>query len=265
MKYKFVPYMGNKNKDIDIIKQYIPSFKCIVDVFGGSGCVGISLKQDNTRLVYNDNGKKIIKLIKIIRRLDRYIDYIEEWNNDKDYIRCKDVNECRERIMTKIMSIENEDFRFLIMCFHSIFGNYIIKEDIPFTPICDLYKGLYKGRQVKIDFNTLYDTYKKINKVEHKDYKKVLKEYKNCVDTFLYMDPPYLNTKFNYNNSFNNNDVEYIFQYMRECDCKVMLNVEYKTYKDYITKYNMNCLLIYDYTYNTAGKNNNQHCIITNY
>eukprot|EP00121_Abeoforma_whisleri_P001751 Awhi_evm1s1562 len=68
-KNTFIPYGGNKRKEIDTINKYLPEkFNTFVDVFGGSGSVGISVKEvRNCTVVYNDYNKELFNVIKMLR------------------------------------------------------------------------------------------------------------------------------------------------------------------------------------------------------
>ena len=85
---KFIPYFGNKRKEIHHIIPYLPdNIATVVDVFGGSGCVGISIKEHypESQLVYNDNNNKVIKLIKLLKSYKNILSKDDmEFNDDQD-------------------------------------------------------------------------------------------------------------------------------------------------------------------------------------
>ena len=99
------------------------------------------------------------------------------------------------------------------------------------------------------------------------DYTKILEQYKDDKDAFIFLDPPYL---FYENNPYDplrdNNDMTKIIidilEYLKTCSCKVMLIINKLVilswlFKDYIKGE-------YNRTYQ-IGKKKAIHLIVTNY
>lgn len=205
-----IPWMGNKYK---LLKDLIPLFpkECdvFVDLFGGSGVVSMNYQGKKTT-IYNEFNKNIVELIKMIinnnpEELDKYWkDKVNEYSlptqstkrkdsDDKEFFiqRQESYNKLREDYNKS----KNRDYRdlFLLSCF-SI--NHLIRFN------------------ANSEFNASSgnDSYNDVNYQRVKDMYEVFKNVKiTCQDaltlnldklpkdSFIYLDPPYLNTEAVYN------------------------------------------------------------------
>ena len=266
---KFIPYFGNKRKEIQHIVPFIPkNINTIVDVFGGSGCVGISIKEysKGSHLVYNDVNKRLLKLIMTIQNFNNYKD-IDTWNKNISSIKYfKTIEECKLFFYRQRNKVKDDNLLFIINCLYSQFNTYYICNYTKFhLGVIKRQNGLYTLSLTRINFDEFQDTYNTIDNISNTDYKTLLNNHKDDPNIFLYLDPPYLDTTSfkdkNYTNNFHINDVEYLQTFMVECKCKVMLNVNYQgKYKDFDNVKNK-----YKGNYHARSGNDYQHCIITNY
>lgn len=100
----------------------------------------------------------------------------------------------------------------------------------------------------------------------NKDYKEVIKQYKNNNKTFIFFDPPYLDCDTLYTPSQKfENIYQYIYDFMKESKCKCMLVVKENKY--IINTFNEFIKESYgkDYKCNAKSEKKNSHVIITNY
>jgi len=269
-KNKFIPYFGSKRKETDIILPYVYPSKKTIDVFGGSGSVGISIKQEHpTTLIYNDVNENLIELIKVLKKNNKNL--VKNWNKNTTIKTFKTKNDA-EKFLNNKLNKTNDDLKYIVLCLYSHMNTfYILDRDFSLGVIKQS-NGSFRLGLNKIDEN-YFETYKNINKIISKDYKQVLKTYCNDSNAFLYLDPPYLNNKggqnAKYDKGFNEEDIDDIFDFMDNCDCMVMLNVNYdKIYKEKVKEYkNTNIILkkCYSGNYSAKGGNKYKHCIITNY
>jgi len=100
----------------------------------------------------------------------------------------------------------------------------------------------------------------------NKDYKEIIDNYKNNSEAFIFFDPPYLDCDTLYTSSQKfENIYKYIYEFMRECECKTMLVVKENqyildTFGDFVrVKYGKN------YKCNAKSDKENNHVIITNF
>lgn len=205
-----IPYMGNKYK---LLKDLIPLFpkECdvFVDLFGGSGVVSMNY-QGKKATIYNELNKNIVELIKMIinnnpEELDKYWkDKINEYSLPTQSTKRKDSDdkeffikrqESYNKLRKDYNKSQNRDYRdlFLLSCF-SI--NHLIRFN------------------TNSEFNASSgnDSYNDVNYQRVKDMYEVFKNVKiTCQDaltldldklpkdSFIYLDPPYLNTEAVYN------------------------------------------------------------------
>lgn len=212
IKYKRSPifYMGNKYK---LLKQIIPLFpdQCniFVDLFGGSGVVSMNY-QGTRKTIYNEFNDNIVELIKMVKynipeNLHAY------WNNKiKEYhletcsIKAKDREsrigyerriENYNKLRTDYNKSTNKDYKdlFLLAC-------YSINHLIRFNT-----KNEFNASSGADSYNE--KNYQQIRDM-HETFKKVIISNNNALsldlnkleqDTFVYCDPPYLNTEAVYN------------------------------------------------------------------
>jgi len=263
MKNRFIPYFGNKRKEFDNIDKQLPhSFDVFVDVFGGSGSVSINVKDKyNCNVFYNDTNQKLIRLINIFRNADdNLIKNIEEFNYNLIY-KHKNIEEGKKYLDNLYNSLKHDDMKFIMKCFFSKLQLYLIQNikiwQLPFNK-----KGFYNSPS-KIYFDDYINTYSKIDEITNKDYKEVLEKYKNDENTVLYLDPPYLTKKITYGSSFNQKDIDYIIDFMKNCNCKILINPNFDEY--YNNKIDDRIFLKEVYNKKYESRNKDNHCIITNY
>ena len=218
-------FTGNKTRILPLIQQNLPQgYVEFVDLFGGSGVVGLS---QNRPVLYNEKDKYIYNLIKTIKDCDldymlSFIDFLIENNNlSKDnkqaYLNFRKMfNNNIDQLESERASMKESMYlRLLVLIFYS-FNHYctfnssgkfntpagthrssynksIENKLITFKNRIDLFD--YKFKMYNLDFRTMY--------------KFVCGKYNdNLEDIVFFIDPPYLLSDNQYCRTYGNTWVE---------------------------------------------------------
>lgn len=211
----FIPYTGNKYKLLNQIIPLFPKTHTFVDLFCGSGCVGINVLDKYDKVVFNDK-YHIYSLLKwiennklevLIKDISNYINILRLSNSNKDgYYQLRDMYK----------KLKNDIFLYLLVCHsfnHQIRFNSKGEFNLPFGN-----RTFNKNiEQQLIDFKNELEKYKYKGKIEFvsMDYSDILMTYSSLSEsTFIYCDPPYWNTTATYNESNWNEQNENILYYL---------------------------------------------------
>lgn len=211
----FIPYTGNKYKLLEQIIPLFPKAHTFVDLFCGSGCVGINVLDKYNRVIFNDK-YHIYSLLNWINN-NKLEDLINEINNYISIFRLSKINkdgyyQLRDMYKTLKMDV----FLYLLIChsfnnqirfnsngeFNLPFGNRTFNQNI---------------KQQLIDFKNELEKYKYKSKIDtiNMDYSDFLISHTNLYESaFIYCDPPYWNTTATYNESGWNTQDEDILYYL---------------------------------------------------
>lgn len=205
-------YMGNKCK---LLKDLLPLFpkECgtFVDLFGGSGCVSMNYQGKN-KTIYNEFNHNIVELVKMVKdnepqELDAYWQSkIKEYdlktmkdrkyfNSEEEYQKHLEGQKGYYDLREYYNSQGNKDYKllYLLAC-------YSINHLIRFNSNSD-----FNASSGADSYNE--KNYEQICNM-HNAFKNVLISENNALslkldkleqDTFIYCDPPYLNTEAVYN------------------------------------------------------------------
>ena len=201
--HKLFRYYGGKYYLIpDIVKEIGESYarfdiKCIVDVFGGSGTVILSLPQEwKVNRVYNDIDKRLYTTLKVLQdpiKRQQVIDFLTfSLRSRQEFDEFKDSN------WDELNDIE-------------IAKRYIYL-------IANSFNGAMKSFRININSDkgsSIMQTINSINRnirylqehliIENLDFREIIKRY--CGEhTFFYLDPPYLNGGKTYKHNFSLED-----------------------------------------------------------
>lgn len=263
-----VRYVGNKSKEIDTIVENMPQTQpiTVVDVFGGSGCVGLNLSiRGGQTVVINDLQPNLVELYPILLDEDRRTEYFR---------RCKDIID--------LMSVSSEEDNIELFEYHQTHATLESYTVLPLTSYSSMGHGFCaKALTMNLKPCTFSNRAKYLQKWEQKidksrvsftcrDWKAVAEEYRHDPTAFLYMDPPYVTKKdINYHSGFTVKDIDEICEFMKSSECKVMLNLDFNGYV-YVTFGSM-IKHVYRNEYGISAtrinKNyyQNYHCCICNY
>lgn len=205
-----IPYMGNKYK---LLKDLIPLFpkECdiFIDAFGGSGVVSMNY-QGNVKTFYNELNPNIVELVKVMvnnepSELDSYWkDRVEYYKLPKQSTKRKslgDVEFFKERqanynkMREDYNSSDKRDYRdlFLLSCF-SI--NHLIR----FNSNSEFNASSGNDSYNDVNFARVKDMHTKFKNVDIIQGSVFDLDFDNLTnDSFVYLDPPYLNTEAVYN------------------------------------------------------------------
>ncbi len=238
-----IKYLGGKRNEIQYFKKYIPDFDLYVEPFLGGGSVLFNLLPE--KAIVNDYDKLLIDYWKSVKyNCNDLIKEIKKYENKID----KDSYYIVREMYNKGMVKNKEAFYFYINRIG--FGGLIRKNK--------------KG-----EINTPYRQSIKLDR-----YYNIIKQNSNCLKnvkinnkTFIFIDPPYLET-YDYNLNSNNKVLEiykYLYKYIKNTDGKVMIvtkesEIINKMFNGYIIdNYNKK------YVINPCKIKSTKHLIITNY
>lgn len=185
-----LPFQGQKRNFVKQFKEALktyPNDTVYVDLFGGSGLLSHTVKQENpkAKVIYNDfdNFKKRLKAIPETNNLlDKIRDLVEDIPIKKaipDNIKCK--------ILDVITELDIDGYvDYISLSANLLFSmNYV--QDL---------KSLKKQRFYNRVRKSNYDASNYLNNVEFVrcDYKELFDRYKNKNNVVFLVDPPYLST-----------------------------------------------------------------------
>jgi DNA adenine methylase len=251
-----IKWVGGKRKEIKLFEKYIPKFDTYVEPFVGGGALYWYLEPKNA--VINDINEHLVNFYEVLR--DNY---------NELYSQLQDMILSKEYFDNIVKRLNNKEYKDKIEQ-ASIF--YYLNKTAFSGKWRENKQGKFNssyGYYDKENYKKLDNTYSKLlNRTEiyNTDYKTILDKYKNIKNAFVFLDPPYLDCDSFYtaNQQFDN-IYKYIFDFMKDCKCKIMLVVKETEYindlfKDYIVdSYNIN------YRHNAVSKKIHKHLVITNY
>lgn len=253
-----IPLIGSKRKELNIIQKYEPNkIDKIVDVYGGAANVSMFYNDRGFKVHFNDILEDLFKLIKTISNKEKTEKLLIEFNK----IENENDDETFYKIFDKKYNISSE-CRLLYLSSSSFRGHF--NRRVP-----NYKQNTNKIKIVNRDYLKDYHEHMNLIKFTNKDYKLILDRYRNIKDVFLYLDPPYVSKKTNqYGITFTIEDLEYIKDFMKICDCNVMLHIDFTGY----TYYNFKNMIkfVYPFKYKSSIKKKGSvyekyHMIITNY
>jgi len=201
-KIKLFGYFGGKyyllNDIMDIIIDIInkKDIKCVVDVFGGSGTVILSLPLIyKVNRVYNDIDKKLINVLKVLmdnEKRERVLSSLEYSLRSRDLFK-----EFMESDWDNL-SDEGMAVRFLYIIGYSFSAN--------------LRSYGYEVKEFRSGMGAVIENIKKnwkyiqlLTNIENLDFRELIKKY-DSEKTLLYLDPPYFTERKRYIYTFDLQD-----------------------------------------------------------
>lgn len=184
------PYPGGKTTLVDDIVQYFPRHRRYVEVFGGSAAVLLN-KPPSYIEVYNDLNSDIVHFFETVR--DRR-DELEEWLRATPYSR-----ELHEEWARAFYDGERPDDDVARA------GRWFYLRYTQYGAKIDRYSGFKpsikrnEARSLRGSADDLDQIVERLQNVtiENQDFKQVVQRYDRD-DTLFYLDPPYLETAYNF-------------------------------------------------------------------
>lgn len=251
-----IKWTGGKAREIKHFEDLIPSYSTYVEPFFGGGALYWHLKPEYA--IINDINEHLINFYFVLK--DNYNSLMNVLNGmdfNKDYF---------DKIVKKLNSKEYDNqieqaaiFYYLNKTAFS--GKWRVNSQGKYNNTW----GNYKKPNYKILDNKYSDILHNTS-IMNEDYKTVMNSVKYDKDTFVFLDPPYLDCDAMYtaNQSFEN-IYDYIYKYIQECKCKIMLVVKADEY--IINLFKNNVVREYEvrYSHNAKSEKSNKHIVITNY
>jgi len=220
-KIKLFPYFGGKFHLIDdIMREMIRiiekhNIKCVVDVFGGSGKVILSLPlKYKVNRIYNDIDRRLTTTIKLLmdkEKREKIIDSLEF------AIRSRDLFNEYVNSDWNNLSDEEVSLRFLYITSYSYSSN--------FTTYGYLKNAFNNHIYATID--NIKNNWKyvvQLTNIENLDYRVLIKKYAGD-KTLFYLDPPYPTAGKTYKYSFSDEDFKNLKNVLDENHAKYILNI----------------------------------------
>jgi len=207
------------------------SIKGFVDVFGGSGKVGIGiLEKYNINIIYNDINKILSNFFEVLR--DNYEELYKalkftEYGDDTHRTAFEIINHhiFKDRYYSKV-KLAWAFFVYLRGTFGGFWQPHTYSGlCIDVTNSSSFQKIMYNAIESMEYFS---DIIRNNFYILNKDYKEVLKRYSKHKSNLIYLDPPYPQSKtIKYNGKrimWNKEDEEYIIDYCLNTENKFILN-----------------------------------------
>ena len=241
--------LGNKSKIAKKIQYYFPKHTTYIEPFFGAG--GILFNKPKAKYnIVNDLESDVYNLYQVVKNNHKELEqafynapyHLDLWNYYKK-------NECKTAI--------DKAVRFLFLSNFGFLGQPVSLR----LQALNNKKITYEN--IKRTFDFIFDI-----QFSNTDFEKflnsiALKRINEIKTTFIYCDPPYLNTGSNYSNSFAKSDVIRLFNVLDKLKCKFAYS-EFKN--DFIMqeakKRNYNIIIIGE---RKSLKNRNTEILITNY
>lgn len=285
-----ITYTGSKYKLLDFIRTNKPeNIKTFIDLFGGSGVVSLNMKYTGTpNVIYNELSNIVFNTLENLGKGD--ITKIEEYMNE--VFTKRRINKFRDQNQyAKMTPEEKKESTGTFYNFRQYINTYgdKLKETNPLKYYVFLFvysKSEIFGRlefkdnklvgsagtkpskqkmmeELKLfqhswkNITTKNESYEWINDYEFKD------------NTFIYLDPPYYNTKAHYNKGWTKDSELALLKTLRLLDTKgvkwMMSNAPNKHLYEFAKKYNYNIREEkYHYTLG-GGSKESIEIIMTNY
>jgi len=224
---KLFPYFGGKYFMLDDVMNVIikiineKDIKCVVDVFGGSGTVILSLPLAyKVNRVYNDIDKRLVNVLKVLmdnEKRERVLTSLEYSLRSRDLF--------KEFMESDWDNLNDEEMviRFLYLI------SYSFNENLKY------YK--YNINDFRDHMGAIIDNIKKnwkyirlLTAIENLDFRDIIKKY-GGEKTLLYLDPPYLTGGKTYKYNFNINDFIDLKRLLDESKSFYLLNSSEKDFE----------------------------------
>jgi DNA adenine methylase len=243
--------LGNKSRIAKDILQYFPQHNTYIELFFGAG--GMFFNKTPVKYNFlNDLDSNVINLFEVLmnhkKELQEYLEFAPY--HEEFFKKCK----------TDTPKNNIEKAVYFVVLSNS---GYLGKPDT-------LKFG--QGNQKFITIQNIEKTYLFLascnNQFLNKDFKKVIKaiNFKDKLDkkaSFIYADPPYLDTDDNYSNSFTEQDSQDLFELLVNSGIKfAMSEFEHPFVLEQAKKHNLNIITIGE---RQSLKKRSTEILITNY
>lgn len=240
-------YVGSKTKECEILNSYIPDHSVYIEPFAGSAAL-FWYRESPTFTVLNDLNIDVMSIYDLIKNCS-IDDIINRYNNE---------NKCKEAYNEYKKYLPEDPFEYGYRNLFLLKNAYrnILKYNSNGDIISACRDPMLKNIGIEQKHQNMLDNVE----LSVDDYRNVISNY-DSEDTFVYLDPPYLDTK-TYKDNFVMDDYNDMINFLSESQSKWLLNIPYKQeIYDVMNGYN---ILSYDAKYSING-DKPEHLIIMNY
>ncbi|NLY61743.1 MAG: DNA adenine methylase [Clostridiales bacterium] len=252
-----IKWTGGKKREIPYFLPYIPdNFKIYIEPFFGGGALFWHLRPESA--IINDINEDLMNFYRVLRNnYDSLKNILLNYEFSKDFF-----DKLVDKLNNKEYSCPIERAAiFYYLNKTSFSGKWRVNREGHYNNTWGNYK---RPNYKKLDRK--YSELLKGVSIQNTDYTHLMEEYKSNSDAFIFLDPPYLNCDAMYtaNQDFIN-IYDYIYNYMANCESKVMLIVKGDKYiTNLFEKYIIDTYTV-NYSHNAKSQTKNKHLIITNY
>lgn len=242
--------LGNKQKIAEEIQKYFPKHNCYVEPFFGAGGMFFNKPKANYNIL-NDLDSDVFNLFNVVMNskndlinafkiMPIHKDLLDYWKENKE------TDEIKKAL------------RFLLLSNFTLLGTgtqlSYLTSDAENTILKNIeltQKKLYGCRFNNDDFRKFF------NAISFRGREK------DALNTFVYCDPPYLETNDNYSNSFTENDSNDLFDCLESKGCKfAMSEFDHPFILEQAKKRGLNVIVIGE---RQNLKNRRTEILVTNY
>jgi len=199
------------------------NIKCVVDVFGGSGTVILSLPlQYKVYRVYNDIDKRLTTTLKILmdnEKRERLINSLEF------AVRSRDLFEEFKNSDWDNLSDEEIALRFLYIIVYSFRGDMKT-----YALTIDTFNYREQMTTLINNIKNNFRYIRELSSIENLDFREIIKKY-GKETTLFYLDPPYLIGSEKYKYGFTENDFIELKELLDYTKSKYVLNSSDKNFE----------------------------------
>jgi site-specific DNA-adenine methylase len=204
-------YSGNKVKLMPLIHECLPQgCTTLVDLFGGSGIVGLNLADNFEKVIYNEKNKYIYSIIQTFknRSLDFILSHIDNlikvYNLDKfnkeGFLKLRENFNTLECQIFDSLSYGSNTFLdqasitlYVLIC-HSFNYFCTINKDGKYVNTSGASRSWFNPtlRQKLVDYKSKLDKVKNKLFLYNEDFKNIVEKIDDISNTFFFVDPIYI-------------------------------------------------------------------------
>ncbi|WP_179198686.1 MULTISPECIES: DNA adenine methylase [Paenibacillus] len=251
-----IKWVGGKRTEIKYFEKYIPQFETYVEPFVGGGALFWNLMPE--KAIINDINEDLINFYNVLAtKKHELLQILNSYVNTREFY---------SMIVNKLNNgdyknnIEQAAIFYYInkTCFS---GKWRVNSSGKFN---NTY-GSYKNNS----FQTIAEDCEKVletTEIYNEDFKIIFDKVQFNKETFVFLDPPYLDCDAMYTADQKFDDIyKYIVYFMNYTNCKVMLVVKSNDYLEKLFNNRIVDRYRINYRHNSTSKKMYDHLIITNY
>jgi DNA adenine methylase len=251
-----IKWVGGKRREIKHFEKYIPKHDIYIEPFFGGGALYWHMQPK--KAIINDVNSELINFYEVLKfNYSELIDELQHYILSKEFFNDQVIKLNNQNFTSEIERAST----FYYLNKTSFSGKWRLNSKGKYNNTWGNYK---KENYKSLDFEcskSLKDT-----TILNGDYKQIFNTFKHDENTFMFLDPPYLDCDSMYTDNQDFTGIyDYLSQYIEGCNCKMMLvvkgnNLIRELFHEYIKdEYKIN------YSHNAKSNLMHNHLIITNY